>query len=165
MPHQCTNCARTFPDGSKEMLSGCPDCGGNKFQFTPQRAASDSTTDENRPRRSDSSRANGTARGADGSWPLDDWLSDDGAGRARDLPSEFPEWPDTARRPADRSDADSRRRAGADASDDVAAVARRQVAAGCLEQAGRRGIRHGDQVEVDRIHNRGTGKVESPVNA
>ncbi|WP_138007561.1 Zn-ribbon domain-containing protein [Halalkalirubrum salinum] len=35
MPHQCTNCSRTFPDGSKEMLSGCPDCGGNKFQFHP----------------------------------------------------------------------------------------------------------------------------------
>jgi predicted nucleic acid-binding Zn-ribbon protein len=35
MPHQCTNCDRVFPDGSKEMLSGCPDCGGNKFQFRP----------------------------------------------------------------------------------------------------------------------------------
>ncbi|MCL9816065.1 OapC/ArvC family zinc-ribbon domain-containing protein [Natronocalculus amylovorans] len=35
MPHQCTNCGLTFPDGSKEMLSGCPDCGGNKFQFHP----------------------------------------------------------------------------------------------------------------------------------
>jgi len=35
MPHQCTNCERVFPDGSKEMLSGCPDCGGNKFQFKP----------------------------------------------------------------------------------------------------------------------------------
>ena len=35
MPHQCIECDRTFPDGSKEMLSGCPDCGGNKFQFRP----------------------------------------------------------------------------------------------------------------------------------
>ena len=35
MPHQCTDCGRTFPDGSTEMLSGCPDCGGNKFQFRP----------------------------------------------------------------------------------------------------------------------------------
>ena len=35
MPHQCTNCAQTFADGSKEMLSGCPNCGGNKFQFRP----------------------------------------------------------------------------------------------------------------------------------
>ncbi|THE65728.1 hypothetical protein D8Y22_06045 [Salinadaptatus halalkaliphilus] len=40
MPHECTNCGRTFPDGSKEMLSGCPDCGGNKFQFTPSRSTS-----------------------------------------------------------------------------------------------------------------------------
>lgn len=38
MPHQCTNCDRTFPDGSKEMLTGCPDCGGNKFQFIPSNA-------------------------------------------------------------------------------------------------------------------------------
>ncbi|QHS18199.1 hypothetical protein GWK26_14130 [haloarchaeon 3A1-DGR] len=35
MPHQCTACGHVFPDGSKEMLSGCPDCGGNKFQFKP----------------------------------------------------------------------------------------------------------------------------------
>jgi predicted nucleic acid-binding Zn-ribbon protein len=35
MPHQCTDCGRTFSDGSKEMLSGCPDCGGNTFQYHP----------------------------------------------------------------------------------------------------------------------------------
>jgi len=35
MPHQCTSCDRTFADGSKEMLSGCPECGGTKFQFRP----------------------------------------------------------------------------------------------------------------------------------
>ncbi|ELY55002.1 OapC/ArvC family zinc-ribbon domain-containing protein [Natronolimnohabitans innermongolicus] len=40
MPHECTTCGRTFPDGSKEMLSGCPDCGGNKFQFAPAGRAS-----------------------------------------------------------------------------------------------------------------------------
>ncbi|WP_137284068.1 OapC/ArvC family zinc-ribbon domain-containing protein [Halorussus salinisoli] len=39
MPHQCTTCGRSFEDGSKEMLSGCPDCGGNKFQFKPAGAA------------------------------------------------------------------------------------------------------------------------------
>ncbi|AGN01454.1 hypothetical protein L593_07545 [Salinarchaeum sp. Harcht-Bsk1] len=38
MPHQCTGCGHVFPDGSKEMLSGCPDCGGNKFQFQPSSA-------------------------------------------------------------------------------------------------------------------------------
>jgi predicted nucleic acid-binding Zn-ribbon protein len=38
MPHQCTNCGHTFADGSKEMLSGCPGCGGNTFQFHPKGA-------------------------------------------------------------------------------------------------------------------------------
>jgi predicted nucleic acid-binding Zn-ribbon protein len=36
MPHQCTACGHAFADGSKEMLGGCPDCGGNKFQFYPE---------------------------------------------------------------------------------------------------------------------------------
>ncbi|MFC6863309.1 Zn-ribbon domain-containing protein [Halomicroarcula sp. GCM10025817] len=45
MPHQCTNCARVFEDGSKEMLSGCPDCGGNKFQFQPSGADGPSPPD------------------------------------------------------------------------------------------------------------------------
>jgi len=35
MPHECTGCGRQFADGSKEMLSGCPDCDGTKFQFIP----------------------------------------------------------------------------------------------------------------------------------
>jgi predicted nucleic acid-binding Zn-ribbon protein len=38
MPHQCTGCGYVFEDGSKEMLSGCPDCGGNTFQFHPEGA-------------------------------------------------------------------------------------------------------------------------------
>ncbi|MFB6162929.1 MAG: Zn-ribbon containing protein, partial [Halococcoides sp.] len=29
MPHLCTSCGRSFPDGSSEMLTGCPDCGGS----------------------------------------------------------------------------------------------------------------------------------------
>ena len=39
MPHQCTDCGTTFADGSTEMLSGCPDCGGNTFQFLPEGTA------------------------------------------------------------------------------------------------------------------------------
>lgn len=35
MPHQCTECGHLFEDGSAEMLDGCPDCGGKKFQFRP----------------------------------------------------------------------------------------------------------------------------------
>jgi predicted nucleic acid-binding Zn-ribbon protein len=43
MPHQCTDCGRRFDDGSKEMLSGCPECGGTKFQFLPDAQAVEST--------------------------------------------------------------------------------------------------------------------------
>jgi len=49
MPHQCTNCGRTFPDGSKEMLSGCPDCGGNKFQFEPAGSTADDQPADTEP--------------------------------------------------------------------------------------------------------------------
>ena len=38
MPHRCTDCGRSFDDGSKEMLSGCPQCGGTTFQFYPDGA-------------------------------------------------------------------------------------------------------------------------------
>jgi predicted nucleic acid-binding Zn-ribbon protein len=38
MPHQCTDCGRVFADGSTEMLSGCPDCGGTTFQYRPEGA-------------------------------------------------------------------------------------------------------------------------------
>ncbi|MFB6093354.1 MAG: Zn-ribbon containing protein [Halanaeroarchaeum sp.] len=41
MPHQCTACGQTFDDGSKEMLSGCPECGGNTFQYIPSDAVTD----------------------------------------------------------------------------------------------------------------------------
>lgn len=33
MPHECINCGHVFDDGSKEMLEGCPECGGSKFLF------------------------------------------------------------------------------------------------------------------------------------
>jgi len=46
MPHQCTNCGRGFEDGSQEMLSGCPNCGGNKFQFRPEGADSSLPADD-----------------------------------------------------------------------------------------------------------------------
>lgn len=36
MPHECTECSKEFPDGSKEMLGGCPACGGKKFQYIPK---------------------------------------------------------------------------------------------------------------------------------
>jgi len=49
MPHQCTNCGHVFADGSKEMLSGCPDCGGNKFQYHPGRCPRRRRPTPNRP--------------------------------------------------------------------------------------------------------------------
>lgn len=49
MPHQCTNCSLTFEDGSKQMLGGCPECGGNKFQFLPKGKASGSADDTGGP--------------------------------------------------------------------------------------------------------------------
>jgi predicted nucleic acid-binding Zn-ribbon protein len=58
MPHQCTNCERVFPDGSKEMLSGCPDCGGNKFQFKPDSATDPPTLDDEPTREPSVSNSN-----------------------------------------------------------------------------------------------------------
>ena len=49
MPHQCTDCGRGFDDGSKEMLSGCPNCGGNKFQYQPEGVDISETPDAEPP--------------------------------------------------------------------------------------------------------------------
>jgi predicted nucleic acid-binding Zn-ribbon protein len=49
MPHQCTNCSETFADGSKEMLSGCPNCGHNTFQYIPEGADPETVTEEEEP--------------------------------------------------------------------------------------------------------------------
>jgi len=34
MPHKCTKCGNIFKDGDKDILSGCPKCGWNKFLYT-----------------------------------------------------------------------------------------------------------------------------------
>ncbi len=34
MPHQCLKCGVDFPEGSSEILKGCPSCGGTKFFYT-----------------------------------------------------------------------------------------------------------------------------------
>ncbi|WP_458186435.1 OapC/ArvC family zinc-ribbon domain-containing protein [Haladaptatus sp. NG-WS-4] len=61
MPHKCTNCGRTFADGSKEMLSGCPNCGGNKFQFQPAGVSPDETEPSEPAATSTGSTANSSA--------------------------------------------------------------------------------------------------------
>ncbi len=33
MPHKCTRCESIFVDGSSVILSGCPNCGWNKFLY------------------------------------------------------------------------------------------------------------------------------------
>ena len=53
MPHQCTTCGHTFPDGSKQMLSGCPECGGNKFQFLPADAVEEASSVDATPETSE----------------------------------------------------------------------------------------------------------------
>lgn len=46
MPHECASCGELFPDGSKQMLSGCPECGSNKFQYRPEDSLDESSITE-----------------------------------------------------------------------------------------------------------------------
>ncbi len=34
MPHQCLQCGAVFQEGSREILRGCPNCGGTRFFYT-----------------------------------------------------------------------------------------------------------------------------------
>lgn len=65
MPHECTNCGHVFPDGSKEMLSGCPDCGGKKFQFRPSSSRRNQAAEESsgQPAAAATAESTGTADG------------------------------------------------------------------------------------------------------
>jgi predicted nucleic acid-binding Zn-ribbon protein len=108
MPHECTNCGRTFPDGSKEMLSGCPDCGGNKFKFEPAgRAAGGESASE--PEGESPSKAGGgpapgserdTGHDADRSPPAESVTDRSSPAADADQRDDEPfadhEWPDTA---------------------------------------------------------------------
>ncbi len=33
MPHKCTRCGHVFDDGSSSVLTGCPNCGANRFLY------------------------------------------------------------------------------------------------------------------------------------
>jgi predicted nucleic acid-binding Zn-ribbon protein len=33
MPHQCVHCGKLYPAGSRELLSGCKECGGHFFFY------------------------------------------------------------------------------------------------------------------------------------
>ncbi|MFD1646618.1 OapC/ArvC family zinc-ribbon domain-containing protein [Haloarchaeobius litoreus] len=136
MPHQCTDCGRTFEDGSKEMLSGCPDCGGNKFQFIPADAV-DESVEANSPG-DPPSRSSSAGAVSKAATTVRDWVgggSDDAErrpGRDRssgDRPSD--EWPKSAtedydtpaEKAAARSSDEGGASAGASATADTAADA------------------------------------------
>jgi predicted nucleic acid-binding Zn-ribbon protein len=36
MPHRCTRCGTIFEDGDSVILSGCPNCGWNKFLYVKE---------------------------------------------------------------------------------------------------------------------------------
>ncbi|MBB6647264.1 OapC/ArvC family zinc-ribbon domain-containing protein [Halobellus ruber] len=106
MPHECTTCGRVFADGSKEMLSGCPDCGGNKFQFKPAAATErDDPPTDAAGRNPESGAVDSTGRGgADSTTTADadstttagdqDDAPPDSTGTRRDLSADSTEWPD-----------------------------------------------------------------------
>ncbi|MFB6300911.1 MAG: Zn-ribbon containing protein [Halobacteriales archaeon] len=117
MPHQCTNCQRSFPDGSKQMLSGCPDCGGKKFQFIPSNKADLDDEPAPEPDPSPSSDPKQTAPTPDsfGGWPdestataSDSPLSPDDDGII-EAPEEPLSDPSPASDPEDLAQADARR--------------------------------------------------------
>ena len=120
MPHQCTSCGRTFPDGSKEMLSGCPDCGGNKFQFKPAGAADDGGAD---PAGGEAAPSDPTPTPDEGPAPDEGPTPTPDEDAAGQSPSEPPN-----RRPSESADATAADAAGVDsptASDGTEQIADR----------------------------------------
>ncbi|MFB6204925.1 MAG: Zn-ribbon containing protein [Haloglomus sp.] len=111
MPHQCTTCGHVFDDGSKEMLSGCPDCGGNTFQFHPKGSDIPETPpDADPPEPDGSTTANTVGRAAT---KVRDFVSSDDAESesAAGLPEQPPADPGRA------SDAATERSAGSSGSE------------------------------------------------
>jgi predicted nucleic acid-binding Zn-ribbon protein len=117
MPHQCTDCGRTFADGSKDMLSGCPDCGGNKFQFRPDgdfdpvetdTSGDDAPTDDPTPPEPPGAEAGSVAQTVGkATAAVRDWMRDDPDDIvvAEDTPATDPaDTPDTDPSTADHAD-------------------------------------------------------------
>ena len=108
MPHECTTCGHVFADGSKEMLSGCPDCGGNKFQFKPAAAtereettrageredATPATEREDATPATEREQPTSNTAGPDGTHGDRDETPSDAADPRRDLSKGSTEWPD-----------------------------------------------------------------------
>ncbi|MGB9941347.1 Zn-ribbon domain-containing protein [Methanosarcina sp.] len=47
MPHRCTRCGTIFEDGDSVILSGCPNCGWNKFLYVKKE--SEGSENQGRP--------------------------------------------------------------------------------------------------------------------
>jgi predicted nucleic acid-binding Zn-ribbon protein len=108
MPHQCTNCGHVFEDGSKEMLSGCPDCGGNKFQYHPGAVPDDPPADAEPPEREGGSVTGAVGRAAN---KVRDAVSSDSVSPTPDPDATDPSSDDVV------ADAEPASEATADASD------------------------------------------------
>ena len=108
MPHQCIECGRTFSDGSKEMLSGCPECGGNKFQFRPG-GSSELSAD---PTSSTEDSSAGASVSSEASAPSETGNSTDTLDPADTTGTADPT--DTTEPPADRSDTSNSTGSGRD---------------------------------------------------
>jgi len=133
MPHQCTGCGERFEDGSKEMLSGCPECGGNKFQFRPTGAEFPDDPEPPEPESPESGPADGENGGvAETVGRATTRLRD--AVASSDDPDPNASWPsetladDPETDDGEIIDADARRLDEGDAEDDAQASARSGLA-------------------------------------
>lgn len=52
MPHKCTRCEHIFEDGDSVILTGCPNCGWNKFLYVKSEDA-EASCEEIEPKASD----------------------------------------------------------------------------------------------------------------
>ena len=52
MPHKCTRCEHIFEDGDSVILTGCPNCGWNKFLYVKSENA-EASPEEIEPKASD----------------------------------------------------------------------------------------------------------------
>ncbi|WP_440990436.1 OapC/ArvC family zinc-ribbon domain-containing protein [Haloarchaeobius baliensis] len=141
MPHQCTDCGRTFEDGSKEMLSGCPDCGGNKFQFIPADAV-DESVEANSPG-DPPSRSSSAGAVSKAATTVRDWVgggSDDadrpsgGDRPTGDRPSS--EWPKSATEDYDTPAEKAAARSGGEGADAATADASAEASTAEASSAG-----------------------------
>ena len=49
MPHKCTKCEHIFEDGAEVILSGCPNCGWNKFLYVGKNASPEEEEEKEGP--------------------------------------------------------------------------------------------------------------------